>query len=160
MTNKANDVQVGGSHYGPGADVQHWDLAVMYQWDPFQYQITKYVMRWKDKHDTHERRLEDLKKARHFLDKYIEVAAHFERDPAPTPPPPPELPHKTPVHIAAAAHNTNLQTGDWQWEGGYGDMTNHYKCRRCGGHERAYTPAAASTQHGHCAPSVGYVQQD
>ena len=70
---RANDTQVGGSHYrAKGEKVQHWDLAIMFNWDPFQYQITKYIMRWKDKHSTPQKRLEDLMKARHFLDKYIE----------------------------------------------------------------------------------------
>lgn len=74
----ANDTQVGGTHYQQDVKdkPQHWDLAIMYRWDAFQYQITKYVMRWKDKHSTPEKRLEDLKKARHFLDKYIE---NFEK---------------------------------------------------------------------------------
>lgn len=64
--------QVGGDHYQQGSLPQHWDLAVMYHWDPFQYQITKYVMRWKDKYRGNpQKQLEDLKKARSFLDKYI-----------------------------------------------------------------------------------------
>jgi hypothetical protein len=66
----ANDHQVGGTHYQ--SSVQHWDLVVMFQWDYFQAQITKYLMRWKFKHDTPEKKLQDLQKARHFLDKYIE----------------------------------------------------------------------------------------
>lgn len=65
---KANDTQVGGSHYSQGNNLQHWDLVVMYGWDYFQGQITKYVMRWRQKNG-----IEDLKKARHFLDKYIEA---------------------------------------------------------------------------------------
>jgi hypothetical protein len=40
----------------------------MFGWDPFQYQITKYVMRWKDKNG-----IQDLEKAAHFLEKYIEA---------------------------------------------------------------------------------------
>ena len=76
----ANDTQVAGDHYRTKGDkIQHWDLAVMFMWDPFQYQITKYVMRWKDKHPTFEERLVDLKKARHFLDKYIEEAETYDR---------------------------------------------------------------------------------
>lgn len=142
MENKANDVQVGGTHYGPGNQIQHWDLSVMFKWDPFQYQITKYVMRWKDKHATPEKRLEDLKKARHFLDKYIEVAANYD-----TPTPPAAAPAPTAPHP------------DWQWEGGYGDMSNAYKCRRCGTVVRAFTPQQADAEHGTCAPRVGYVQQ-
>ena len=69
----ANETQVGGDHYRQnGEKLQHWDLAVHFQWDPFQYQITKYVMRWKDKYRGNpQKQLEDLKKARSFLDKYI-----------------------------------------------------------------------------------------
>lgn len=63
---KANDRQVGGEHYK--AKVQHWDMVAEHDLDYFQGQVTKYVMRWKKKNG-----LQDLEKARHFLDKYIEV---------------------------------------------------------------------------------------
>lgn len=67
-TTGANDIQVGGDHYKQKEGVpQHWDLGVLYGWDFFQYNITKYVMRWKNKNG-----LEDLKKAAHHLQKYIE----------------------------------------------------------------------------------------
>jgi hypothetical protein len=36
--------------------------------DYFQGNITKYVFRWRDKNG-----VEDLIKARHYLDKYIEI---------------------------------------------------------------------------------------
>ena len=62
----ANDRQVGGSHYGGGTQ-QHWDMVVQHELDYFQGQITKYVMRWKAKNG-----LQDLEKAQHFLEKYIE----------------------------------------------------------------------------------------
>ena len=71
---KANDRQVGGEHYR-GRALQHWDIVRMFQLDYFQGQITKYVMRWKDKNG-----MEDLKKARHFLDKYIELYEEEECD--------------------------------------------------------------------------------
>lgn len=58
--------QVGGRHYGL-REFQHWDLSVMFGWDPFQYQITKYVMRHWDKDG-----VKDLEKAQHFLEKYLE----------------------------------------------------------------------------------------
>lgn len=77
--------QVGGNHYDQGHLPQHWDLAIMYKWDFFQYQITKYVMRWKDKGTTPEKRLEDLKKARSFLDKYIANFDKFDTQPPPEP---------------------------------------------------------------------------
>jgi Protein of unknwon function (DUF3310) len=65
---KANERQVSGDHYRRnGADLQHWDLVCLFHWDYFQGQVIKYVMRWKDKNGP-----EDLKKAAHFLQKYIE----------------------------------------------------------------------------------------
>jgi len=62
----ANDKQVGGKHYV--AKIQHWDIVAMHDLDYFQGQITKYVMRWKKKNG-----LQDLHKAQHFLEKYIEL---------------------------------------------------------------------------------------
>jgi hypothetical protein len=64
----ANSHQVGGSHYKTEHGIEHWDLVALFKLDYFQGQITKYVMRWKAKGG-----LADLKKARHFLDKYIEI---------------------------------------------------------------------------------------
>jgi hypothetical protein len=65
---KANDRQVGGTHYGSGDMPQHWDLVAQYGWDYFQGQITKYLMRWRKKNG-----VEDLEKAAHYLQKYIEL---------------------------------------------------------------------------------------
>jgi hypothetical protein len=64
----ANERQIGGKHYRSG--IQHWDYVVANDLDYFQAQITKYVTRWKKKGG-----LQDLEKARHFLDKYLEVEA-------------------------------------------------------------------------------------
>jgi Protein of unknwon function (DUF3310) len=66
----ANQRQVGGTHYRDTEvkGLQHWDLVNMFGWDYFQGQITKYLMRWRKKNG-----LEDLEKARHYLDKYIEL---------------------------------------------------------------------------------------
>jgi hypothetical protein len=74
----ANDYQVGGTHYQqkPGVP-QHWDLSIMYQWDGFQHCITKYIMRWKTKYHDRQKKLEDLKKALHMLEKYIENYESF-----------------------------------------------------------------------------------
>lgn len=63
----SNARQVGGSHYGLRW-MQHWDVVALFGLDYFQGQITKYVMRWRDKNG-----VEDLKKAAHYLEKYIEV---------------------------------------------------------------------------------------
>jgi hypothetical protein len=63
---EANGRQVGGGHYKN--QIQHWDFAASHDFDYFQGQITKYVTRWKKKNG-----LQDLLKAKHFLDKYIEL---------------------------------------------------------------------------------------
>ncbi len=64
---QANSRQVGGEHYGLKKR-QHWDIVNEFRLDYFQGQITKYVMRWRNKGG-----LQDLEKARHFLEKYIEL---------------------------------------------------------------------------------------
>lgn len=64
----ANDKQIGGSHYKTNG-LEHWDMVVHFKLDYFQGQITKYVMRWRDKGG-----ISDLEKAQHFLEKYMEVA--------------------------------------------------------------------------------------
>ena len=67
----ANATQVAGTHYKDRADPraqEHWDIVRFHNLDYFQGQITKYVMRHKMKNG-----LQDLKKAQHFLQKYIEI---------------------------------------------------------------------------------------
>lgn len=70
----ANDRQVGGEHYKTGGE-EHWDRVARLNLDYFQGQITKYVERWKKKNG-----VQDLEKARHFLDKYIELAKETQRE--------------------------------------------------------------------------------
>lgn len=73
---KANDRQVGGDHYKStaipcphcGKGIEHWDLSWAGKWDQFQYNVTKYLLRWRHKYG-----LNDLRKAQHHLEKYIEV---------------------------------------------------------------------------------------
>lgn len=69
----ANDTQVGGDHYKKGGE-EHWDRAWRLEYDPFQYIITKWVERWREKGG-----LQDLKKARHAIDKYIEIVEKDEQ---------------------------------------------------------------------------------
>jgi len=59
--------QIGGEHYKK-QKIQVWDYIIANDLDYFQGSIIKYVTRWKDKGW-----IEDLQKARHFLDKYIET---------------------------------------------------------------------------------------
>lgn len=70
---EANKKQVAGTHYR--GEIQHWDYAAANQFDYFQGQITKYIHRWKKKNG-----LQDLLKAQHFLEKYIEVHKQFIED--------------------------------------------------------------------------------
>ena len=63
----ANDVQISGTHYKDKA-IQPWDYVVANNLGYLEGNIVKYVSRWKDKGG-----MDDLKKARHYLDKLIEV---------------------------------------------------------------------------------------
>jgi phage gp16-like protein len=75
----ANERQVGGDHYR--VPIQHWDYAAAHDFDYFQGQVTKYVTRWKKKGG-----IQDLEKARHFLDKYIELEKAKNQHPKPVSP--------------------------------------------------------------------------
>jgi hypothetical protein len=73
----ANDRQVGGEHYAR-LEVQPWDA--MESWmESMEFEgflrgnVIKYLARYKDKGG-----LEDLRKARHYLDKLIEFVEEVE----------------------------------------------------------------------------------
>lgn len=116
----ANTTQVGGSHYKAhgDADLQHWDIVHKLKLDYFQGQITKYVIRWKDKNG-----LEDLHKAAHFLQKYIELHTNPEL--------PPEVVCDTGLvktfHVGEVAPTGWVQ---FSFEGG-GAEGALYTCRSC-----------------------------
>ena len=63
----ANAIQVGGDHY-KAKSIQPWDFIAANQLGYFEGNIVKYVSRWRDKGG-----INDLKKARHYLDKLIEL---------------------------------------------------------------------------------------
>lgn len=65
----ANDKQMGGSHYLK--PVQPWDYIAANGLDFFEGNIVKYVTRWRQKGG-----VDDLRKARHYLDKLIEMETH------------------------------------------------------------------------------------
>jgi hypothetical protein len=65
----ANSRQVAGEHYGLKAR-QHWDVVAEFNLDYYQGQCSKYLFRWKLKGG-----LQDLEKAKHYLEKYMELAA-------------------------------------------------------------------------------------
>ena len=64
---KANAVQVGGTHYKNKA-IQPWDYIASNEMGYLEGNVVKYVSRWQDKGG-----LSDLDKAKHYLEKLIEV---------------------------------------------------------------------------------------
>lgn len=64
-----NKLQVGGDHYKK-FKIQPWDIIDAYDLDFYEGNVIKYMLREKDN------RLEDLKKARHYLDKIIKDFKH------------------------------------------------------------------------------------
>lgn len=61
-----NKEQFGGTHYQ--TQYQHWDLVARVGMDYFAGNATKYVSRYRKKNG-----IQDLQKARHYLDKLITV---------------------------------------------------------------------------------------
>ncbi|TFG99044.1 DUF3310 domain-containing protein [Candidatus Thorarchaeota archaeon] len=66
----ANTRQVAGGHYVKYGEFQVWDAWWHWDMDPFQANIVKYVMRVKGDVS---KRLEDLEKAEHYLQKHREL---------------------------------------------------------------------------------------
>lgn len=67
-----NDHQVGGSHY-VSKTIQPWDYIAANNLDYFSGNVVKYVSRWRDKNG-----LEDLLKAKHYLEKLIELQNEYK----------------------------------------------------------------------------------
>lgn len=66
----ANDIQVGGTHYkNEGNGEEHWDRVERLGLNYFQGCATKYIERCYKKGQL----IDDLKKARHFIDKLLEI---------------------------------------------------------------------------------------
>ena len=69
---KSNNSQIGGNHYKKNK-IQTWDFIHESGICFIAGNVIKYVVRYKDKNG-----LEDLKKARHYLDKLIELEEENE----------------------------------------------------------------------------------
>lgn len=69
----ANDRQEGGTHYQ--TTIQPWDFIVANNIPFLEGNVIKYIVRHKGKNG-----IEDLKKAKHYLDKLIEVEELREND--------------------------------------------------------------------------------
>jgi hypothetical protein len=61
-----NERVVHPSHYNKG--IEMWDYAHSHNLDFFEGNVVKYVTRWR-----HKNGIEDLKKAKQYLDKLIEI---------------------------------------------------------------------------------------
>jgi hypothetical protein len=127
-----NDRQVGGNHYQKTEGEQHWDRAWRLKYDPFQYIITKWVERWRDKGG-----VEDLRKAQHAIEKYISVVAAQGKA---------ELPTRI------------EQLGTMVNEGSFDRFNDKFRCVRCGDTVLATSVQFAQKHHGECA-GEGYVAQ-
>ncbi len=66
---KVNEIQIGGKHYCTQS-IQCWDYITANGIGYLEGCVIKYVSRWKAKGG-----VQDLEKARHYLDKLIEVAS-------------------------------------------------------------------------------------
>ena len=153
----ANNTQVGGTHYQSGDKPQHWDIVAMHDLDYFQGQITKYVMRWKKKNG-----LQDLQKAMHFLQKYIELESSRPKSPGVL------LPvteaqdlmrrdYNETQKARASTHQSIKEYLDsmpifagneyFMAEGGFGDNTQLYTCRACNARVRTADLRSAAQTH-------------
>ena len=70
----ANSVQVGGDHY-KRMRIQPWDFIAENSIGFFEGNIISYVCRWHSKNG-----LEDLQKAKHYIDKLIELHLQAPRE--------------------------------------------------------------------------------
>ena len=68
MIQRADDTQIGGSHY-KDKTIQPWDYIIANDLGYLEGNVVKYISRWKNKNG-----IEDLKKAQHYLAKLLEVA--------------------------------------------------------------------------------------
>ena len=69
---RANDVQVGGSHYKDNA-IQPWDYIVANNLGYLEGNVVKYITRWRQQGG-----VDDLRKVVHYAEKLIEVATKEE----------------------------------------------------------------------------------
>lgn len=64
----ANDKQIDGNHYKKYGELQPWDVITAWGLGYLDGTALKYIARWRDKGG-----INDIKKAIHFLEKFIEV---------------------------------------------------------------------------------------
>lgn len=127
---QANKRQVAGTHYQTPTGYQHWDMVIDHNLNYFEGQITKYVMRCRSKNG-----VQDLQKALHFIEKYIESWDRVVQQPVPAPTPLPTI--TSDDGLKPFLTGVTCFDSRYQCEGYYGDKTELYKCRVCGESFRA-----------------------
>jgi hypothetical protein len=63
-----DDIQFGGGHYKQFGEIQPWNVIAAWGLGFFDGNVLRYISRWR-----HKGGVEDLKKARHYIDKLIEL---------------------------------------------------------------------------------------
>lgn len=151
----ANSKQVAGTHYA--AAVQHWDMVVMHKLNYFEGQITKYVMRARKKNGK-----QDLEKAKHFIEKYLEVYDDLNKlaQELPTQVGAPQYDYNRNIESPPLTKHIQVQYPDetFSIEGHNAQGSALYKCKHCGDENWATTTYDAHMNHGSCA-GRGYVRQ-
>lgn len=138
----ANDRQVGGSHYQ--AKHQHWDMVIEHDLNYFEAQITKYVMRCRKKNG-----LQDLQKAMHFLEKYMENWETLNKLPAEVVRVMPRGQDEIDAEYAEQGGASALFQAD-----GYTIEGTRYQCVFCRGIVTARSPLGAVAAHRATCPGA------
>jgi hypothetical protein len=139
---KANEKQIVGDHY-QGSTIQHWDLAAARNYDYFQGQITKYIDRWKNKNG-----VQDLLKAQHFLEKYIELNTLPATSLA-------KWYKENSLRFNLHGSEKNMVTPvDQPFDEEFDLQYSLYRCKKCGTTLAASSLSDVFNQHGSCKPRV------
>lgn len=171
----ANDRQVGGEHYKKGGE-EHWDRAWRLKYDCFQYIITKWVERWKEKGG-----IDDLRKAHHAIEKYIEVVESYKNERAQPPVQAPDMDkvfttlgrgaaierrvEQIPIMEEKERRNLRHPLHDVKRHMVFvrripnSEIMYLYQCAMCSVGVEARNIVDAAEKHGECA-GAGYVNQD
>jgi len=81
MTSKVNKTQIGGDHYkSTTGGEEHWDRVARLGLNYFQACATKYIERCYLKAKQPFYTIQDLNKAKHFIDKLIEIEEAKHQD--------------------------------------------------------------------------------
>jgi hypothetical protein len=114
---QANERQVGGEHYR--TEIQHWDFVAANELNYFEGQATKYITRCRKKNGK-----QDIEKAIHYLQKYLEVYDQMTLPPA-----------KDPYFDAKAVEEAYIAEvaarENYELEGYRADGMTLFKCKHC-----------------------------